>query len=314
MCVAALALTALVLTLASLASAGAPGRSLPRATLEAKTQAIRDYWTPQRMRKAEPVDSIATPLSAPRARAAVRGRDHHSHKKVKAKPVKRSTKKPLRAHGKVFFRLADGDYVCSGTSLRTSTGVSMVWTAGHCVFDERPVGGFASAWEFVPAYHGGKAPFGEWPASALATTKQWQGGLAGLDGGDSAYDFGAATVGGTRGGKTLQQTVGGRKIGFFTHLKGKLMAIGYPAVPPFTGKRELSCKSRTRGRDRRVGPPHPIGISCDMTGGASGGGWIDKKGRLVSVTSYGYTGLPNVLFGPYQGNVAERLYYENGGA
>ena len=46
----------------------------------------------------------------------------------------------------------------------------------------------------------------------------------------------------------------------------------------------------------------------------SGGGWIDKKGRLVSVTSYGYTGLPGVLFGPYQGNVAERLYYENGGA
>jgi hypothetical protein len=50
-----------------------------------------------------------------------------------------------------------------------------------------------------------------------------------------------------------------------------------------------------------------MGIDCDMTGGSSGGGWI-AGGSLVSVNSYGYATLPNVMFGPYQGSVAQGLY------
>ena len=53
--------------------------------------------------------------------------------------------------------------------------------------------------------------------------------------------------------------------------------------------------------------PPTMGIDCDMTGGSSGGGWI-AGGSVVSVNSYGYTTLPNVMFGPYQGSVAQSLY------
>ena len=49
-----------------------------------------------------------------------------------------------------------------------------------------------------------------------------------------------------------------------------------------------------------------------MTGGSSGGGWIvnmkDGLGTLVSVNSYGYFSQPDAMYGPYQGNAAEKLY------
>jgi hypothetical protein len=315
-CVIALSLAALTLLLASLGVAASPSAGSARTALEARAVVVRQYWTAERMREAKPLTALPGPLGT-EVRAAPKRR-RHQHK-VKAKPLAHYSKGANRAHGKVFFHLTDGDYVCSGTSLRSGSR-SVVWTAGHCVFDERALGGYATRWEFVPAYHraGGhdKAPFGEWPAEALATTRQWQGGIGGLDGGDRAFDFGIATVAQAPGGATLQSTVGGRKIAFHDkprHSK-TLRAIGYPAARPFTGTEELSCTSKIRGRDRRIGPPDPIAISCNMTGGASGGGWIDKQGRLVSVTSYGYTGLPGTLFGPYQGQVAERLFYENGGA
>ncbi len=45
-----------------------------------------------------------------------------------------------------------------------------------------------------------------------------------------------------------------------------------------------------------------------MTGGSSGGGWIGATGAVMSVNSYGYGDLPDVMFGPYQGTQARSLY------
>ena len=56
-----------------------------------------------------------------------------------------------------------------------------------------------------------------------------------------------------------------------------------------------------------------MGIDCDMTGGSSGGGWI-AGGGVASVNSYGYSTLPNVMFGPYQGSVAQSLYTQAAGS
>jgi hypothetical protein len=47
-----------------------------------------------------------------------------------------------------------------------------------------------------------------------------------------------------------------------------------------------------------------------MSAGASGGGWVTDEGFVNSVTSYGYVGDPEHLYGPYQGTTAERLYLE----
>jgi hypothetical protein len=82
--------------------------------------------------------------------------------------------------------------------------------------------------------------------------------------------------------------------------------LNYPAGPPFDGQRQWVCNSPLVYDDTSANPA-TMGIDCDMTGGSSGGGWI-AGGSLTSVNSYGYSTLPNVMFGPYQGSVAQSLY------
>ncbi len=224
---------------------------------------------------------------------------------------------PFRTHGRVFFTLGLWDYSCSATAVR-SPSRSLVWTAGHCVSDPGPAGPvFATNWEFVPGYRGGRSPFGEWPATSLATTPQW-GGRGPLSGGDAAFDFGAAVVA-TRSSRHLQEAIGARRIAFRQARDKIYSAFGYPAERPpaeFDGRHLFVCRSRYRGGDPAAGPPVPLRISCDMTAGASGGGWMIRRGDrryVASVTSYGYRGQPNSLYGPYQGTVAQRLYEEAGG-
>ena len=284
--------------------------------------AIRAYWTGARMRDAKPADAIPGSPLQPTGGAAVTSAAKRSslHERVT-----KTNSYPNRTDGKVFFTLPGGppdggDYVCSGTAVR-SPGRSLVWTAGHCVFDPGEMGvlgaGYATHWEFVPAYNGGKKPFGEWPATSLATTQQWHG-TGPLNGGNSAFDFGAATVA-PRGGKLLQDRIGARRLAFSYTRNQTYTAFGYPAEQPppeFDGQHLFKCRSPYRGSDDRVGPPPAIRISCDMTGGSSGGGWIirrDGTGYVASVTSYGYSNDPNGLYGPYQGNVARSLARSAGG-
>jgi hypothetical protein len=59
--------------------------------------------------------------------------------------------------------------------------------------------------------------------------------------------------------------------------------------------------------------PATMGIGCDMTGGSSGGGWVVGN-TVLSVTSYGYSNQPNVLYGPYQDSVAQQLYASAAGS
>jgi hypothetical protein len=271
------------------------------------------------MRAAEPADALAPSLFAGKdvgvahASGAKRSPLHER--------VSKTSAYPNRTDGRVFFTLPGGppdggDYSCSGTAVRAPSR-SLVWTAGHCVYDPGVLGaGYATNWEFVPAYNGRK-PFGEWPATSLATTPQWHGTSA-LGGGDSAFDFGAATVA-SRGGRLLQDRIGARSLTFNQPRSQTYTAYGYPAESPppeFDGRHLFSCRSPYRGSDSSVGPPAPIRISCDMTGGASGGGWMIRRGGrayVASVTSYGYAGQPNYLYGPYQGNVARNLDQAAGG-
>jgi hypothetical protein len=291
----------------------------PMQSLAQSPAAVRAYWTGARMRDAKPADAIPpSPLAAPGGAAVSSAAKRSSlHERVA-----KTTSYPNRTDGKVFFTLPGGppdggDYVCSGTGVR-SPGRSLVWTAGHCVFDPGVLGaGYATHWEFVPAYNEGRKPFGEWPATSLATTQQWHG-AGPISGGDSAFDFGAATVA-PRGGQLLQDRIGARRLAFNYTRNQTYTAFGYPAEQPppeFDGEHMFKCRSPYRGSDDRVGPPPAIRISCDMTGGSSGGGWVirrDGTGYVASVTSYGYNNDPNGLYGPYQGSVARSLARSAGG-
>lgn len=283
------------------AAAAAPAQAPePTAVDVTKRPAeVREYWTAKRMREAIPLGPLAEIEGE--ARTAKRGGSS-------AKPVARVNRKPRRAHGKVFFRLGGTNYVCSGTSADAPTG-RLVWTAGHCVYEPNgllePVG-YATNWQFVPAYKSGREPFGEWPATRLAATPQWRSSGCAANCGDYRFDLGAAIVARNGANRTLKEVVGARRLGFNAPRSQTYRAFGYPATGSFDGTRMYRCRSPLTGSDYSSSP-QTMRISCDMTAGASGGGWV-ANGKLLSVISYGYATEEGSLYGPYQGSAAKGFY------
>ena len=105
---------------------------------------------------------------------------------------------------------------------------------------------------------------------------------------------------------TLNDRAGGRGLAFDTGRTMNVTAFGFPATAPFTGGRLWTCASAIVETDTSISPA-TMGIDCDMTGGASGGGWVSGN-DVVSVTSYGYAGASDRLYGPYQGAEARALF------
>ena len=282
-----------VLLLAALACALVVVPAAQAARVETKAvakdkAAVQAYWTAERMRNAIPAQKLRAGAPEGTSRQAPR---------AAAQPIAPPyTSAPTRTNGKVFFTDDGLNYVCSGTAV-LSGNKSVVWTAGHCVHDG--ASNFHTNWTFVPAYADGSRPYGTWTARALLTTSGWAGG------GDFSYDNGAAVVS-ANAGSALTDVVGGRDIAFNGPRGQQYASHGYPAAAPFNGQRLWACNSPLVYDDTSASPA-TMGIDCDMTGGSSGGGWI-AGGSVASVNSYGYSTLPNVMFGPYQGSVAQSLY------
>ena len=236
------------------------------------------------MENARPADKVVGANNGRRPKAAF---PFSSHEAAQPYPA---------MQGKVFFTEAGVNYVCSGTAL-TSSNRSVVWTAGHCVNDG--AGTFHTNWAFVPAYRNGSAPYGTWSARNLWTSSGWHGS------GDFSYDVGAAAVA-TSGGQSLTDVVGGRGIAFNYSRNQSFVDYGYPAAPPFDGSKLWVCEA-AHATDDTSASPATMGIGCDMTGGSSGGGWTVGN-NVYSVNSYGYSNQPNVMYGPYQGTVAQGVY------
>ncbi|ROR72475.1 trypsin-like serine peptidase [Bogoriella caseilytica] len=206
---------------------------------------------------------------------------------------------PVSHIGKVFFTIAGVDYVCSANSV-VSDNDATVATAGHCLNDG--AGTFASDFIFVPAYDNGQAPYGQWPAVDLITASAWSQQE------DINYDIGFAVVS-SSDGASLTEAVGASGVAFNQPRGQSYTAYGYPAGFPFDGETLETCAGVAQ--NDTFGGTQSIGIPCDMTGGSSGGPWLlgsGPTGVQNSVNSFGYHALPDVMFGPYWGEVAEAVY------
>ena len=324
--------TAVVLLLAAVAAvvppavaatpAGAapavPAASAPSAAVRATASgaprspsSVRAYWTPRRMAAARP---MALPVAdgvrftRPSTLDAYLRRLAPGRSAVPAA----STGAPwtgggavVRTTGKVFFSLGVDDYVCSGSAV-DAPDRSTVLTAGHCVVDPE-VGVDATNWVFVPAYADGRAPYGLFPATHLATTDGWRTQQ------DFDVDLAFADVARNAAGRLLQDAVGAQPIAFSAPRGRPAAAFGYPAAPPWTGERLVACSGAVRA-DTTPSPSTDQGLACTMTGGSSGGPWLsgfDRRtgtGTVTSLTSFSYSDAPGVLYGPYLGDVARDLY------
>ena len=282
-------------------SAAGPGAVAGKVVAKSPEE-IAAYWTPRRMRQAEPLDTARVPRGDADPAPML-------HAGFESNELTDTTSYPNRAHGKVFFKIGTAGYVCSGTVV-PSAGDDLVLTAGHCVYDAGGTDAFVTNFAFVPGYRNGNRPYGTWPAEALATTTGWQAE-------NFNYDVAFANVAQV-GGSELENVVGARGIGFNQPRDQDYDAFGYPAVSPFDGQKLWVCDSSYFGDDPHNSSPgpSPMGIGCDMTGGASGGGWVIAGGHIASVTSFGYNlaSEQDHLYGPYFGSVAKTLYASVDGA
>lgn len=287
-------------------SAAEPATTADAATHRLAATGATAYWTPERMRDAVQLDKIQ--LSRPAGFG-----DVFSGAPLKVDPTpigagpgdvtgESWTDGGAVTHtaGRVFFTFDGKDSSCSANAV-TSDNRSTVITAGHCV---KYHGSWHSNWVFVPGYHNGEEPFGEWPAESLHTTPQWKNGE------DINYDIGAAVVRPV-GGHRLTDVVGGQGIAFNQPRGQRTYAFGYPAAKPYDGSKLVYCAGTTF---EDILFSNDQGLGCDMTGGASGGPWLTGfdpqtgTGVQNSVNSFSYLFLPNVLFGPPFGDAARELY------
>ncbi len=228
------------------------------------------------------------------------------------------TNRPDRLNGKIFFTMAGVDYVCSGTIVN-SHNKDMIDTAGHCVSDG--AGHFATNWIFVPGYasapkggNAGRFPYGAWTARVLTTTAQWH------NYGNLKQDVGYGVVAPLTKGH-IAAYLGGQGSLFNASRNQSFSAFGYPQAAPFNGQDQRVSVSRRVGDDSVVGGlagPVPLRIQSNLTGGASGGGWIvgisatTGLGNVNGHNSYRYvsgaTANANQMYSPYYGNEALALY------
>lgn len=252
---------------------------------------------------------------------------------VRARAVQASYHVHAATAGKVFFDSPEGKMVCSATVVRDPAhpGKSnLVWTAGHCVHAGKKGGWYRNV-VFVPSYNDKGmtdeqlrsasrdkiAPYGVWWADGAKTSQQWidQGGETGGDGASYDYAVFHVTPEQGTGAKSLEETVGSAlPVNFDAPAVPKVSSItatGYPAAPPYDGQSLYQCADKPGRLSLTDSDPTMYRIGCTMTGGASGGGWVetgaDGKPALVSNTSIGPV-KSGWLAGPRLGDVAKGVY------
>ena len=290
---------------------------------------IKGLWNPDRMRRANDPDKSVDSNDL----SGDQGVTDRTPAPVDAKAVAPTYHANAATAGKVFFDSPQGTMVCSATVVEDPAhpGKSnLIWTAGHCVHAGKK-GGWYRNIAFVPSYNdSGRtaaqlrtatreevAPFGVWWADWAQTSQQWieQGGETGGDG--APYDYAVIHVTPEKGagGKSLEETVGSAlPVNFNAPAVPKVPSItatGYPAAAPFDGQKLYQCTDRPGRLSLNAADPTMYRIGCTMTGGASGGGWVetgsDGKPVLVSNTSIGPVSS-GWLAGPRLGEVAKGVY------
>lgn len=310
------------------ASPTAPSK-VDRRLLNLDPREVIEYWTPSRMRHAKPIEPLEiSRVHAPRSSAkalsaATPGERVPLYHANRLSPISDPSASPYRVHGKIFVIFPRTIGECSAT-VANAPNRSVIFTAGHCVYNEEN-GGWADSLNFVPAYYNGNAPFGEWPAmpqsaGGIDASTGWTGRT---DPQDGRYDIGAAVLYLNSSSQGIEDVVGSRTVfssgqgcqpstgagegGPCNAPSGRTEAFGYPADPPYDGSSPWMCEydltfyfrfSASGYEDTNSPHPRPRLIPCALSGGSSGGGVVNASGNLESVISYAYASSPEHMYGP----------------
>jgi V8-like Glu-specific endopeptidase len=310
------ALVVSMLAAGAVAQAGQPASSKPvtstATSLDGKavdsaaaTDSVAAYWTPERMAGATPAD-IPADKSQPSSRAEAKPNGPAGSIAGSA-PASRSANdvgillNDSQTVGKVYFYDPAGmrNRTCSGAVVNSGKK-RLVQTAGHCVH-----GGagrqWMQNWVFVPRYRYGSQPYGVWSARQLTAQGGW------INNSNHDVDMGIAIMN-DQNGQRIANVLGSNGLRWNWGYSVSVTVLGYAADPPFDGGQQYVCQGTTWN-----GHQQQVRIWCNMTGGSSGGPWLQEYndqngiGFINSVVSHRH-GDANQMDGPYFDDDIKVLY------
>jgi hypothetical protein len=271
---------------------------------EAGKDSVADYWTPERIAAARPLEAVRDE----EGRITVRRGDPQPFNhpaNFESGNVPNPATPPHTVDGKLYGKMKGfGAYECSATSV-DAPNRNLIMTAGHCVA-EPSTRGIASKLAFIPSYQDGNRPFGTWVFDRIVVLRSWRR--------NRNFNFDVAAVElAPQNGVNLEDAVGGVPVATRLPADQTYYAVGYPENFD-DGQTMRYCLSGFEGYDPHpiTRGPRPIAMGCDMSFGASGGGWFVGDGSLNSVTSFGYDDHPDIQYGPYFGMKAAQVYAKGG--
>jgi V8-like Glu-specific endopeptidase len=184
--------------------------------------------------------------------------------------------------------VSGGGHFCSA-GVVNSEGKNLIVTAAHCVS-----GGITGLY-FVPGYHNGQAPYGVWQLGRATTDARWDS--------DKDEDLDVAFVSvQPRGGREIQDVVGGYTLGVDQSMTQVVRITGYPG----SAEAPVTCVNRTTAYDTRQ-----LRIDCTAyTGGTSGSPWVTGNGEVIGIIG-GYQeggNTPDISYSPYFDDDVRALY------
>lgn len=280
---------------ARVAVAAAPGDTV---TTNSDPGSLTEYWTSARLRGAQELSLTRTD-----AVDMSYGSANLDFSRSRITPQTANATAHFRTVGKLFFTEPGvGDFQCSASVIARR----IVITAAHCVNSGH---GFYTNWAFIPGYDGSRStlatqrPFGTWAWSSAEVPTNWltTDGALPNDTDFAAIVFQDQPFGGTN--TTLAAKVGKFSVSL-NHLGDTAVTmLGYPC-----NFDSCNIMQRVDTSDHRVPPGAPSSnareYGSDMTGGSSGGPWVENFGAaaaaapsggynvrnsVAAVTSYGYT-------------------------
>ena len=146
-------------------------------------------------------------------------------------------------------------------------------------------GSYATDIAFVPQWHDGLSPYGEWTVASITVAKGW------ITANDPALDFAFLVIAPQKkSGPSLQKTTGALRLGVNAGFDHKIYLIGYNDAD----SKPIGCSSRSTEFDSTQMQSY-----CnDYRNGTSGGPWILDFNRLTGT---------GIVFGDIGG-------YEQGGS
>jgi V8-like Glu-specific endopeptidase len=307
--VSALAAIVATVAVAAVASSGSAAKVAAKSAaaggsvsvVNAQPASTASYWTDARTKAAKPMVRNVGGVSS-----QAFGSANLDFTRSRITPTTVNKQVPFKGVGKLFFTIpGQGDFQCSASAIANR----LIVTAGHCMYG----GGFYTNWSYIPGYDGTKAgtaqrPFGTWIWSRGIVPGPYASSSGTVV---NNYDFGILEL--------ADQAFGGAPLTLFKKTKVKfntatghlfdtaVTMLGYPCNFDNCNIMQRNDSSDHRGSGVPAGQngDHAYEYGSDMTGGSSGGPWVENFGdpqsaapggpafnvrnTIVAVTSYGFT-------------------------